>query len=136
MRYLITWLAAVGVTAGASVAGAAEFDGSVPVLCSTIDAIECLPGGDCARGGAESINAPQFMKVEFAENQIRTTREGGTSQITQIKSLEHLDGLLILQVIEGTLGWTMTIAEATGKMTVTATGDQVGFIVFGACTPL
>jgi len=29
----------------------------------------------------------------------------------------------------------MVIAEATGKTTITASDDQVGFVVFGACTP-
>jgi hypothetical protein len=27
----------------------------------------------------------------------------------------------------------MVITEATGKMTVTASDDQAGFVVFGAC---
>jgi hypothetical protein len=30
----------------------------------------------------------------------------------------------------------MAIAEETGKAVLTASGDQVGFVVFGACTPL
>ena len=33
------------------------------------------------------------------------------------------------------LGWSMTISESTGKLVLTAFGDQVGFVVFGACTP-
>jgi hypothetical protein len=29
----------------------------------------------------------------------------------------------------------MVISEASGKATITASDDQVGFVVFGACTP-
>jgi hypothetical protein len=47
----------------------------------------------------------------------------------------HIDGKLILQGIQGSKGWSMVITEATGKMTLTAADDQVGFVVFGACTP-
>ena len=34
------------------------------------------------------------------------------------------------------LGWTLAIAEDTGKAVLTASGDKVGFVIFGACTPL
>jgi hypothetical protein len=33
------------------------------------------------------------------------------------------------------LGWTIAIAEDTGKVVMTASGDQVAFVVFGACLP-
>jgi hypothetical protein len=32
------------------------------------------------------------------------------------------------------VGWSLAIAEDTGKMVLTASGDDVGFVVFGACT--
>jgi len=57
--------------------------------------------------------------------------------------MELIDGKLILQGaedgVEGVrdgVGWTMAIAQETGKAVLTASGDQVGFVVFGACTPL
>jgi hypothetical protein len=34
------------------------------------------------------------------------------------------------------LGWTLAIAEETGNMVLTGSGDEVAFVVFGACTPL
>jgi len=37
----------------------------------------------------------------------------------------HLDGL----------GWTMAITEKTGQVVLTASGDQVAFVVFGAALP-
>jgi hypothetical protein len=55
--------------------------------------------------------------------------------------LEHIDGKLIIEgaqdgienVRDG-LGWTMAINEESGEMVLTAAGDRVGFVVFGACT--
>jgi hypothetical protein len=34
------------------------------------------------------------------------------------------------------LGWTMAISEATGQVVLTASGEQVAFVVFGAAMPL
>ena len=60
---------------------------------------------------------------------------------SEIENLEKIDGKVILQGaedgIEGVrdgLGWSMTIAEETGKMVLTASGDAVAFVMFGACT--
>jgi len=53
------------------------------------------------------------------------------------------DGELILQGAEDGyenmhdgLGWTMAISEATGQVVLTGSGEQVAFVVFGACLPL
>jgi hypothetical protein len=53
-----------------------------------------------------------------------------------------LDGKLILQGAEDGienvrdgLGWTAAISEETGKFILTASGEEVAFVVFGACIP-
>ena len=33
------------------------------------------------------------------------------------------------------LGWTMAITEKTGQVVLTASGEQVAFVVFGAALP-
>ena len=60
---------------------------------------------------------------------------------SEIENLEKIDGMVILQGaedgIEGVrdgLGWSMAIAEETGKMVLTASGDAAAFVMFGACT--
>jgi len=62
---------------------------------------------------------------------------------TVIERQEVVDGKLILQGAEDGyekmrdgLGWTMAISEATGQVVLTASGDQVAFVVFGAALPL
>ena len=57
--------------------------------------------------------------------------------------MNRIDGKLILQGVEDGeegvrdgLGWTMAISEDSGDMVLTGSGDQVGFVIFGACTPL
>jgi hypothetical protein len=47
--------------------------------------------------------------------------------------MERMDGKLILQGVQNGKAWSMVITEATGKMTLTASDDQAGFVIFGAC---
>jgi hypothetical protein len=114
--------------------GAADFDGSKSLLCATIETFECGFGIECQWGTAQSVNLPQFLKIDFKEKKISGTRESGEVLTTKIENMERGDGKLVLQGTENNKGWNMLINEATGKMTITASDDQVGFVVFGACT--
>jgi hypothetical protein len=124
-------------------AGAAEFDGSAPLLCASTEVIECLPAEECQRVTPEAVDAPQFIRIDFTANQIRAASASGAAKTTPIERRETVDGKLMLQGaedgVEGVrdgLGWTLAIAENTGKMVLTGSGDAVGFVIFGACTPL
>jgi len=67
---------------------------------------------------------------------ITATKEAVDQRTSSIKHMARLDGKLILQGMGEELAWSMTISEQTGKMVITASGEEVGFVVFGACTPL
>ena len=114
---------------------AGDFDGSKPLLCATIETFECGPGIDCYRGTAQSINIPQFLKINFKEQKISGTLESGEVLTTNIEKMESIDGNLILQGVQNGKAWSMVIIGANGKMTLSVSGDQMGFIVFGACMP-
>jgi len=50
--------------------------------------------------------------------------------------MARFDGKLVFQGMGEELAWSMAISEQTGKMVITASGEEVGFVLFGACTPL
>ena len=56
--------------------------------------------------------------------------------MSAIKSIEHIDGKMIMQGSENGRGWTIVVSEKTGKMSATISDDQVGFVIFGASTTL
>ena len=114
---------------------AGDFDGSKPLLCAVTETIECTPDGEVLRGEAESIDMPCFLKIDFEKKTISGTLEDGTVRTTEIKGMEQTDGNLILQGVQNGKAWNMVIAEATGKATIAASDNQVGFVVFGACIP-
>ncbi len=118
------------------------FDGSKPLYCAMTDVVECVPGGECQEVIPENVNLPNFLFINFKKKRITASKEGGVQRTSKIENRERIDGKLIVQGIEDGvkgvrdgLGWSIAISESTGKMVVTGSGDQVGFVAFGACTP-
>ncbi len=118
-----------------------DFDGSKPLICAVMDLVECQPGGKCQQVTAEEVGIPLFSKIDFKKNEISAILADGTKRSTPIERFEKVDGKIIIQGaedgIEGVrdgVGWSMAIAEETGKTVLTASGDEVGFVIFGACT--
>ncbi|MDH3597232.1 MAG: hypothetical protein OEM93_20535 [Rhodospirillales bacterium] len=134
-RYqLVFFVASLGLLAGP--VSAAGFDGSKPLICASIEAFDCASGGDCLKGTAESMNVPQFIRLDFKGKVAKATRPDGEERISKFGNMTQNDGALILQGVQGGLGWSMTIAQDGGKMALTAAGEEVGFVIFGACTLL
>ncbi len=105
------------------------FDGTKPLLCSSIEALDCDPGEPCTRGIPEIMGAPQFLRIDFAKNEI-----AGPLRTTKIRSTEKDDDQIILQGYEIGMGWTVAIDRNTGNMRITFAGGDATFIIFGACT--
>ena len=114
---------------------AGDFDGSKQLLCAITEGIECGPDGECLEVMPEDINIPAFLKINFKEKKISGTRENGEIASTKIENMVRMDSKLILQGAENGRGWSMVITEATGKMVFSVSGDEVGFVAFGACIP-
>lgn len=139
MKIFVFITALVGLISLPAFAG--DFDGSKPLICALMDLVECQPGGKCKPVTAEELGLPQFFRINFKEKKINGTQPGGSEKGTAIERLEEVDGKLIIQGAEDGVedvrdgvGWSLAIAEETGKLVLTASGDEVGFVVFGACT--
>jgi hypothetical protein len=115
------------------IAAAADFDGSKPLVCANVEAVECDAAGegDCKRSNPAAIDAPMFLRIDFAKKVIV-----GRTVTTPIARMEENAGQLLLQGSELEFGWTMALDTTTG-MYSTAITDREGVItLFGACTPL
>ena len=128
----------------ASAPKAGDFDGTKPLLISIIRVIECTPDGTCNEVTPASAELPQFLKIDFTNKTIRSAAgDDNTPNPTIIERQEVVDGKLILQGAEDGyekmrdgLGWTMAISEESGQVVLTASGEQVAFVIFGTCIPL
>jgi hypothetical protein len=124
--FIVTLLSAV-LPAGAE----DMFDGTKPLLCASIEAIDCAPGEQCEKGLPEIIGAPQFMRVDFEKKQII-----GPKRTAEIRLMEKNDEQIMIQGYELGMGWALALDRITGKMTVTFARAESAFVVFGACTTL
>lgn len=105
------------------------FDGTKPLLCASVEALDCDPGAPCTRGIPEVMGAPQFLRIDFAKNEI-----AGPLRTTKIRSIDKDDDQIVLQGYEIGMGWTLAIDRSTGNMRITFAGGDATFIIFGACT--
>ena len=108
----------------------ADFDGSKPLICATVDAHACDPGEVCLRGLPDDIGAPRFMRVDFAEKTI-----AGPKRTTQIRYIDTSGDQILMQGTELGYAWTVVLDKTDGAMSMTLVSRDDAFTVFGYCTP-
>jgi hypothetical protein len=113
-----------------SVATAGDFDGSKPLICAPVEAMECHSGEKCEAGIPDDVGAPAFMRVDFARKVIV-----GPKRTSPIRSMDKDESQVLLQGTELGLGWSMALNIADGKMVLTMSDRKGAFVLFGACTP-
>jgi hypothetical protein len=118
---------------------AADFDGSEPLICSFGQVVECDAGSSCRAVSHESVDAPEFVKLDFRNKQLVSTAGGEDSAAADI-IVTDLTTHLIVQGTQSSgqgdaLGYSLSIDKATGQMTAAGAGENAGFVIFGACTP-
>ena len=144
MKQMLPVIIALAFLFGLSaVAAAGDFDGSQPVLCSVVSVTECTPTDGCLAVMPESVAVPRFLTVDFDKKIVVPADKGGGNRSSAIKRMERIGGQLILQGadegiqdVRDSVGWTASVSEETGKLVVTAAGNEVAFIVYGACIPM
>lgn len=140
-------LSNIAIAAFALLSWTADADvitGDQPLLCALSGFMQCEMDVDCVRVAPEDINAARFLEIDFENQGIEARlRADDEPRLTRYERSETLGDLLVLQGAEGEvqattggLGYTLTLTKTTGNITMTAAGDRVGFVVFGACLPL
>ena len=121
-------LAATGAGATATV-----IDGKSALICSVNNVTACPDSGRCLQGQASAFDLPEFIAVDFAGKEVRTTKDSGDKAVSPIKNQENSRNQILLQGVENGHGWTMAIDTTHGRMTTSTTGEDVSYILFGAC---
>ena len=114
-----------------------KFDGSSNLICATIDVVACASGTNCTRGQARKFDLPEFMTIDFKKKIIHVTYDGGSTEAeSPIRNSEMSETQLVLQGVENGHGWSMTIHQDTGRMSIAVIGDEMSFAMFGVCKAL
>lgn len=121
-----------------SLAGAA-FNEREPILCAIRDVNECSADHKCAKVTTESVALPDFFEIDLSKKLIASVGpvDRGTSPIERV---ERLNGKLILQGGDASgdnprsgVGWTLTIDEDDGKLSIAGVGTDFALVAFGSC---
>jgi hypothetical protein len=134
------WVSVLLVTLPHAVS--ADYVGPEVFTCASMEVMECLPAKGCHRVSAVVADLPRFFKVDMKNREITAVRADDTRK-SGIERLEEVEGKLMLQGAEegregvrDGVGWTMSVDRDRGDMVLTASGEDVAFVVFGACTTL
>jgi len=115
-------------------------DNSKPIICAITSYYECNAKQGCSVRSAEELDAPRFFKIWINKKEIELLGSPGKrSRTSKIREETMINGIVILQGFEsggknGAVGWTISINSRTGGLTLTASGDEVGYIGIGTCT--
>lgn len=136
-QIFFTCAVALMISTMPTAAMADEFDGSKPLSCASIFSAECNAGDQqCITGAPWMINFPVFIEIDFKSKKVTTSKLHESPRVSVINNVIKLkDGHTAIQGIDEGFLWGMLIAEETGSMTLTISGEDTGFIVFGACLP-
>ncbi len=111
-----------------------KFNGSSNLICATIDVVACMSGTNCMRGQARTFDLPEFMTIDFEKKIIHVTYDGGSTEAdSPIRNSEISETQLVLQGVENGHGWSMTIHQDSGRMSIGVIGEEISFAMFGVC---
>jgi hypothetical protein len=122
---------------------AADFDGSETLMCSFAKITECDDGEQCRNVTNDSVDAPDFVKLDFKKKQVVAISAGVENAPDDIDNVINLANYVVVQGVQGgaentanSLAWSATINHDSGHVTLAAAGEKAAFVIFGACTTI
>ncbi|HEY2024675.1 hypothetical protein [Paraburkholderia sp.] len=112
----------------ASDTSAADFDGSKPLICATIDAHACDPGITCTRYLPADMGAPKFLTLDFDKRVVI-----GPERTTPMAILDKSPDQVVASGTEMGYGWTLVVDSTDGDMTLSIMNRNDAFVLFGNC---
>ncbi len=133
---------AATMTVMATASSASFFDGKTPLLCSVYQLFECDPPNACRAVTPDQIRGVSHLDIDFSKKLITKAGEQ-LAQTSTIDTVEtNVDGKLVIQGIEDGeadirdgAGFTITIMDPEGTMTMAVAGDGFAVVGLGACVP-
>jgi len=127
MARIIAFVLAAAMLAGATQVAAAD----VKVrTCALTKGIECIPDEACVEWTMQEMGLPRFVRIDLDAKTI-TSLDKEIARTSKIATVDRLERLTVLHGTE-LRGWSAALGDS-GALTLSASGDAEGFIVFGNC---
>ena len=127
-RYITVFFALLMLAGTGSVCAAAE----ETFTCALTRAYDCFPDEGCKEWSMDDMALPRFVRIDLNGKTI-TSLDKTVAQTTKIAAIDRLEDLVVLHGTE-LRGWSIALGVESGDLTLSASGDGEGFIVFGFCT--
>ncbi len=101
-------------------------------ICAYTRVVECTIDEGCLEFSLDEMNLPRFVKIDVTAKTIKSLDKNVRREDIRIGTIEQLGGMTILQGIEQR-GWSMELGNEDGSLTLTASGEDHGIVVFGHC---
>jgi hypothetical protein len=112
-----------------AIAGAVDFDGSVPLKCLGVKGFDCDPTKGCDKLKPETKITPE-VTIDLGGKTIKTPYR---TTLLPIQNSVLNDEQLELQGTDLKFAWSAIVNRKTGKVTITI-ADRVGaYVIFGQC---
>ena len=106
--------------------------GSDARSCALTRVYECAPDSGCKEWPNQEMALPGFVRIDLTAKTI-TSLDNNVKRGSTISLIERIGGLAIMHGTEGQRSWSGTFNEATGSLTISASGDRESFVIFGSC---
>lgn len=113
------------------VAGRAAAAGSDVRTCALTKAFECTSESGCKESDVQEVALPRFISIDLKAKTIKSL-DKDIPRETRFREIDRLPGMLVLHGTE-LRGWSMALGEDSGTLTLSASGDNESFVVFGSC---
>lgn len=127
LRFIAVILAAA-LLAGTAQAMAAETDQRT---CALTRAFDCTPEDGCTEASLQAMALPRFVRIDL-KSKVITSLDREVQRSTKIENSVNQKDVIVMQGTE-LRGWSMTLCKETGGLSLSASGDGEGFVVFGNC---
>lgn len=101
------------------------------IICTLTRANDCLPEDGCIQVSVDEMGLPRFVRIDFKSKTI-TSLDIEIPSNSQIATIDRLEGMTVMHGTE-LRGWSIALGEDSGNLTLSASGDGEGFVVFGVC---
>ena len=99
--------------------------------CALTKAFECTSEDGCREWSIQEMALPRFIRIDLKTKTIKSL-DKDIARNSSFKDLDRLEGMIVLHGTEQR-GWSMALGENSRDLTLSASGDGEGFVVFGSC---
>ena len=101
------------------------------ITCALTWVNECSPDQGCKEWSIEEMALPRFVRIDLNKKTV-TSLDKAITRTSKISAIDRLEGMVVMHGTEQR-GWSIALGEDSRNLTLSASGDGEGFIVFGSC---